>query len=147
MGKVMFSQVCVHWTLGGGYPSPRFFPRSQVPGPFKGVPLSWSMGVPQSQLGVPQHKGTPCPGQDWGTPGKNRTAVAPSQDRTGVPPPARTGVPPLAMTGLGYPQPGQQSEYLLLGGRYASCGHAEGLSCWNKDFCHLWCNYLQNSKY
>ena len=33
MGKVLFSQVSV-CPLPGGYPSPRFFPRSLVPGPF-----------------------------------------------------------------------------------------------------------------
>ena len=50
----MFSQVCV---CSGGYPSPRFFPRSLVPGPFPG--------------------GKVMPGQDWGT--------SPlGQDRTGV---------------------------------------------------------------
>ena len=37
----------------GGYPSPRFFHWSLVPGPFLGVPLS-QIGVLQSHPGVPQ---------------------------------------------------------------------------------------------
>ena len=83
-GKVMFSQVCPH----EGYPSPRFFPWSLVPGPFWGVP-QFQPGVPQSQTGVTQSQlgatlfqtgvhqsrtGVPLsqpgipPSWDWGTP-------------------------------------------------------------------------------
>ena len=36
MGKVMFSQVSARPQGVEGYPSPRFFPRSLVPGPFPG---------------------------------------------------------------------------------------------------------------
>ena len=71
----------------------------------------------------------------------------PGQDRTGIPPRPVQGYP-LARTGtgLGVPQPGhewgtlppseteQQSEYLLRSGRYASCGHAGGLSCFLISF-------------
>ena len=89
-----------------GYPSPRFFPRSLVPGSFQGVPQSQVLskvfgprsflwGVPQSWPGrypspVLAGGGTPLlswlvgslvlgtllPGQDWRKP--------PSQDRTAV---------------------------------------------------------------
>ena len=38
------------------------------------------------------------------------------------------GYPP-ARSGWGTPRIGQQKEYLLRGGRYASCVHAGGLSC------------------
>ena len=72
--------------------------------------------------------------QDWGTPspGQDRTEVPfpqtglgylLSQDRTGVPPSTRTRVPPSKTE--------QHSEHLLHGGRYASCFHAGGLSCFN----------------
>ena len=87
---------------------PRFFPRSLVSGPLRGVPnASWGEGVPQFWLGVPQSwpggtqdRGIPQPGQHWGNP---RTALGyplPSWDSgtplagTGVPQ-ARTGVPSL----------------------------------------------------
>ena len=50
------------------YPSPRFFPRSQVPCPFWGYP-SPGWGVPSS-----------------GPLGQERTGVPPGQDRTRVPP-------------------------------------------------------------
>ena len=58
-GKVIFS-VCLSVHTGGGYPSPRFFPRSLIPGAFWGVPHTWSGA-------------TQC--QDWGTP------PPPPQDR------------------------------------------------------------------
>ena len=65
----------------------------------------------------------------------------PARSRWGGPwvPPSR--VPPQAMSGWGYPPPrpgqegggtqlGQQKEYSLHSGRYASCVHAGGLSCY-----------------
>ena len=33
-----------------GFPSPRFFPRSLVPGPFQGYPVSPGWGVPQDRV-------------------------------------------------------------------------------------------------
>ena len=45
MEKVLFSQVSAFPDLGG-YPSPRFFPMSLVPGPF------WGGGVPQTWPGA-----------------------------------------------------------------------------------------------
>ena len=45
--------LCPHG--GGRYPTPRFFLRSVVPGPFLGGPQSWpGGGYPTSGMGVPQ---------------------------------------------------------------------------------------------
>ena len=81
-----------------GYPSPRYFPRSLVPGPFLGRGVYPSPGRcgTQSQVG-----GTPVPAarvpQDSGIP-LSRTRGTPIQDGTGVPPPP-------VRTGLRYPSP------------------------------------------
>ena len=80
--KVLFSQASVHtWGRGGtpvpfafpghwcqvlswgGYPSPRFFPRSLVPGPFQGHPSP--RFFPRSLVPGTFQGGTPR--QDWGT--------------------------------------------------------------------------------
>ena len=90
----VFTGVCLH--LMGGYPSPRFFPRSLVLGTFWEVPQSCPGGLCQSwPRGVPQNMGTPLA-------------------RTGL------GYPPPARTGLGSPPPPppeteQQSEHFLRG--------------------------------
>ena len=75
-----------------------------------------------SHLGVPQ----PCP--DEGTPARSGwgypypgMGYSTSQVRTGRGTPSRDLVPP--------PGIGQQMEYLICGGQYASCGRAGGLSC------------------
>ena len=104
MGEGNSFSLTVHTGGGGGcYPSPRFFPRSLVPGPF------WS---PRTGLGGPP----PRPGQD-------RMGYTPLPGM-GYPRPVRSGwgTPPSSRTE-------QQSEHLLRGWRYASCVHAEGLSC------------------
>ena len=96
----------------GGYPSQE---RMGVPQPQPGQvgypihPLSWD-GVPPSRDGVLPGQGTPIqrwrtPSQGWGTP----------VQIWGTPPPPRIG---------------QQMEYLICRGRYASCVHAGGLSCY-----------------
>ena len=53
-GKVIFSVCLSVRILGGGYPSPKFFPRCLVPGLFWGIPQTW--------LGVPQDRGVPLAG-------------------------------------------------------------------------------------
>ena len=64
--------------LSGGYPSPRLFPRSLVPGPFQRVPQSWPWS---GQDGVP-----PPPGlDDWGTPLTRSVVVPPARTRLGYP--------------------------------------------------------------
>ena len=97
-----------------------------LPGPARGVPYQ---GVPC--WGVPCHGGTlgvPCQGD----PGR----VSPTRSGWGVP---CRGVPCQRGTQVGYPpgqvrmggggtQLGQQKEYSLHGGRYASSVHAGGLS-------------------
>ena len=44
-GRCFHTGVC---PFTGGYSSSRFFPRSQIPGSFQGVPPSWSGGTPDS---------------------------------------------------------------------------------------------------
>ena len=78
--------------------------------------------------------GTPCPRQDWLLPVQGRAWGTTPPPRPGLgTPSARTGVHPQPV--MESPQTKQQSEHLLRGGRYASCGHAGELSC----FCALFC--------
>ena len=106
-----------------------------------GVPHSQvQVGVPpfQVQVGVPTW-GYPFPGPG-GTPSQVQAGGTPFPGPVrglGVPPPGK-GVSPCAgqIPGLGYTLPEQHSVYLLRGGRYASCVHAGGLSCFT-DFTHL----------
>ena len=102
-------------SLPRGYPSPRFFPRSLVPGPSQRL-SSPRQGVLQCKLG-----GSPVPGEDTTQAGwvyllvRTELGYCPGQDRTGVPPSQsgqdwgiptpsqeKTGVHP-GRTGLGYP--------------------------------------------
>ena len=112
--------MSVHW--GGGYSSPRFFPRSLIPGPFGGYPS------PRSFLGVlhPWPRGIPVlarglsPGQDRVPHGKIRMGYAPwpeleclTQPGLGYPP-ARTGVSP--------PQPRKtEHNYAYMNGSTKMC--------------------------
>ena len=85
----VFTGVCLST---GGYPSPRFFTRSLVPGPL--------FGVPQSQL-----EGTPVLTGGRGAttvPASGTTVPAGECPRTGVAP-ARTWLGYLPRSGLGYP--------------------------------------------
>ena len=105
-------------------------------------PLGRGVTPARSGQGVPQPGGT-CPGYP---PGQVRTGgthprYPPGQVRTGVTPDWGVATPlPLARSGQGVPQlggptwgkpppPPQHMEYLISGGRYASCVHAGGLSC------------------
>ena len=147
MGKVMFS-VCPHWGGGGGYPYPIMLcnisqnAMGQLGGGYParssrgGVPCQVQLGggtLPGPGGGVPCQVqaggGVPCQVQAGGVP----CQVQPG----GVPWPG--GVPCQVQPGEGVPWPGgggtqsgQHREYLLHGGRYASCVHAGGLSCWFK---------------
>ena len=101
MGKVLFSQVPVYSHFAG-------YPHLAD----RGYPQQGWMGYPP-QLGL---DGSPSVGTSWGYP--------PYLDCIGTPP---------VRTGWGYSPPlprQQQSEHLLHGGRYASCVHAGGLSCY-----------------
>ena len=85
MGKVIFS-VCLSVHTRGN-PSPRFFPRSLVLGPFGEVPQSW-LGGGYPSIGYPPGR----PG--WSIPlARTVLGYPPGQVRMGYPP-ARTGVPP-----------------------------------------------------
>ena len=125
----MFSQVCVR-PQAGGTPSPSHntstgphvlcggslgYPlvRSGWGVPKDGVPLSRSgWGYPRMEYAPVPGWGTPQPGEDGGTRGCST-------------PHPRMRYPP----GWGTLRLGQQREYLLCRGRYASCVHAGGLSC------------------
>ena len=111
----------------GEYPSPRFLPRSLVPGPF------WEYLSPRfflwchvlSQEGYPRPGRGSIPVLDGGSPGLGGTpgqGYPPGQDSTEVPHPQDRE---------------QQRECLLRGGRYTSCGHAGGLPCWNNFEIHF----------
>ena len=117
-----------------------------------GLPHLRSGGYPIPGLdrgGVPHPRsGYPPPDMGWDTP---QTQVwlggIPSQVWSGVPHP-RSGYPPPPGHGMGYPpwtwhgvtpppETDQHSEHLLCGGRYASCVHAGGLSCYKLLFVPL----------
>ena len=97
--------------------TPRGVPR---PGPTGG-------GYPHPALdggGVPQ----PGPDEGGGTPARSRQGEYP-----GIPPPLGQGWGTLGI--------GQQMEYLIHRGRYASCVHSGGLSClivFSKVRCYNW---------
>ena len=93
--------------LGGTLPGPAG--GGTLPGPARGVP--WQGGT----LGGPWPGGYP-----GGDPGQGGTLAGGYPGQGGTLP---GGTLP------GGTQLGQHKEYLLHGGRYASCGHAGGLSC------------------
>ena len=161
MGKVMFS-VCPHL---GGYPYPIMLcnisqnSMGQPPGgypypimlcnisqnamgqPLGGYPArsSWGGTLPGPARGYPGQV-PPRARSDGGVP--DLGTPPPGYPPPGYPlpenPPARvppTRVPP--QRGRGVPRSGQHREYLLHGGRYASCVHAGGLSCLLKMFAQI----------
>ena len=78
--------------------------------------------------------GTPASSSWGGTPGRGvPTWGTPHHDLArGTPDRSGRGVPQQGGTRLGYPPPawtGQHMEYLIRRGRYTSCVHAGGLSC------------------
>ena len=90
------------------------------PGPGMGYPPRPGTGYPPTWDGVPAPRpGTGYP-LGWGTPQTWNRAPPPDMG-WGTPPDLRWGTP--------LPQTDQHSEHLLHGGRYASCVHAGGLSC------------------
>ena len=112
----------------GGVPHPRS--RWWVPHPGSGQGYSIPGTLSQVQMVVPCpgfRQRYPISGPDGGTPIQDQDGGTPIKDWMGVPgyPPSRTGwgTPPRQETD-------QHSELLLCGGRYASCVHAGGLSCY-----------------
>ena len=161
-GTVFSLFVSPHLDRGGGVP------RSCLDGGGGGYPSQvWMVGggVPWSGLdggGVPQPGldggGVPRPGLDGGRYPGNPPARSrwwrgtpwPGLDGGGVPrvPPGQVWMGyPLSQVWMGYPPPTQDSKHLIRGGRYASCVHAGGLSCYYlgleillnqyKVFCHF----------
>ena len=103
---LVLSQVFGPRSFPRGYPSPRFFPWSLVPGPFQGCTPVPEPGTRDRGKNLRLGYGYPPAG----------TRVTPSSPPPPPPPPRPRGTE-------------QQSEYLLRGGRYASCGYTGGLSC------------------
>ena len=100
-------------TLLGGYPA-------------RGIPCWGYLGRVPPRPGP--DRGVPWPGPDGGVPWQG---TPPARSRWGVPwqgTPPQQGTPPPRSWWRGT-LVGQQKEYLLHGGRYASCIHAGGLSC------------------
>ena len=117
MGKVMFS-VCPH--LGGvpiSHNALQHFPECH--GAAGGGTLPGPAGGGTLPGGVPCWGGYPA-GE---VPCRGGTHVRYPPGR--IPPPSQAG---------GGTQLGKHREYLLHGGRYASCVHAGGLSCFVKTF-------------
>ena len=116
--RSMTGRYCFHRCLsvhrgggGSGYPPP--------PGGGSGYPPWGGPGPPWGGLGPPWGVRVP-PGGVWVPP--QGVWVPPWGVR--VPPGGGPGTPPGGGT-----QVGQQKEYSLHSGRYASCVHAGGLSC------------------
>ena len=111
----------------GGYPA-RGYPARGYPAR-RGVPCQQEYPAGGYPPGGYPARGCPARGT---LPGRYPGRVYPA---SGIPylgtPPGR--VPPQARSGRGEgTQLGQQKEYSLHGGRYATCVHAGGLSCWLK---------------
>ena len=130
---------------GGGYPSQVQIGGTPARSRWGGTPARSRRGYPgQVQTGYPSQVWMGHPGQvqmegypRWGIPPVGMGVPPPGQVRTGEGVPlanqVRMGVPKVGYPqGWGTPPPpaplGQQ-EYSLRGGRYASCVHAGGLSC------------------
>ena len=125
----------------GGYPDrsggvPQPDPdRGTQPGPDRGYPSQIQMGgtpvrdeVPPSQvrMGIPQSgMGYPL-SSDGVPPCSHQVRTWGTLVWDVVPPVSSDGVPPRI---------GQQMQYLICGGRYASCVHAGGLSCFSVLYC------------
>ena len=114
----VFTSVSVHTRRGGGCISSPSHSTSIGTMSFLGdTPVTGSRSL---SLGVPQSKVWAYPSPRWG--GEHPNLGYPT---------SRDGAPPPPPTGDGVPSPGigQQRDYLLSGGRYASCVHAGGFSC------------------
>ena len=133
--------------MAGGTPS--FLSRGTPIFQIGGTPSFFMRGTPG---GTPTSRSGPRSG--WGTPWSGLDGYPRTPIRTGWGYPLSGldgGYPPVG-TGWGYPPPPkkteQQSEYLLCGGRYASCVHAGGLSYYTFAYilhntCDIWFKNLQ----
>ena len=96
--------------------------------PCQGVPWPGPAGKGYPCQGVPH----PWPGHTWGTPHLDLASIPPNPRLDGgTPPPTGTDWVTHPPAGVPSPPPGtgQQMEYLIRRGRYTSCVHAGGLSC------------------
>ena len=125
---------------GGGYPSQVWWgectPAMSSGGGGGGTPARSEGGTParsdggytsQVQQGVPHLVGTTPATTARGYPGQVWWGVPQPGPRWGVPPQPGMASPPARV--LPPPGTGQQMQYLIRRGRYASCVHAGGLSC------------------
>ena len=160
MGKVLFSQVSVCPHFGVGVPTFQLkgegIPTFQLTGetylPANGgstylgqvppllprqVPPASKVGMPCPRQVPPQPRQITPPHTRYVNPPQSKVGISsPSQgnyppSKVGTPPPSKVGTSPIQ--GRYHLPPPQHSEYLLRGGRYASCVHTGGLSCY---ICH-----------
>ena len=127
--SVLPSHPSICLSTGGGYPYPIMLcniSQNAMGQPLGGYPARSSRGgtlVGGTLLRVPcgevPRSGTP--------PGQDRGGTLPGGTQVRYPPSAK--FPPRQGQEGGGTQLGQHREYLLHGGRYASCVHAGGLSC------------------
>ena len=164
-GRYGFHRSLSVYSPAGYPPSPRFFSRSLVSGPFWGYssprffPRSF-LGAPQSQVlseftgPRPFLRGYPVLARGYPSPGQGDPSPR-FFPRSLVPGPFWGGTSVLAEGYLSM-ETEQQSKHLLRSGRYASCIHAGGLSCHcicDVHTCHLqeekvgqnWCNPHPNA--
>ena len=101
-------------------------------------PRSLQGGTPVPDGGYPSPRwGYPSPitgyplGQRWGTPQRDGVLPRPASSRWSTLP---------TQPGMGYPPIGQQMEYLIRHGRYASCGFPQ------EDFLVKWQNIVKYRK-
>ena len=125
---------------GGGYPVGGTYPLGQVK---VGVPCCGYLPLARSRgdtlLGGPTT--LPPARSSWGYPAGGY--LPPSQVQVGdtLPGVPTTWVPtPLSRYRWEVPQLGHQKEYLICHGRYASCVHAGGLSCYGFFLISSQCN-------
>ena len=100
---------------GGGYPIQLMDGGYPIPGPVGGTLSQVQVGVPHPADGW----GSPQPSSQWGGALYPLSKIGwdtPIQDWMGYPPPRQ--------------ETDQQSEHMLRSGRYASCVHTGGLSCY-----------------
>ena len=120
--KVMFWHMSVHLSVHGGRGTPRYLT------PLPKYLSSW----PGLMGGTPRYLPPKLPTSPGQVQMGGRYLGVPPSPATKVPtPPARSGYLPPNPRYLPPPPPGigQHMEYLIRRGRYASCVHAGGLSC------------------
>ena len=120
MGKVIFSQVCVH---SQGVPQSQVLSQGSGTRSFPGgTPVLTGRGTPVPDRGYPRTGVLPGQDRTQVPPGQDRTWVPPGQDSTGVPPQGQDwGTPPppnsrasTCYTAGGMPLVVTQDDFLVL---------------------------------